>query len=103
MLAAQDPPGLEELAAHTRHAMDHDRVSGAWTPVTWTLITQLTNQVAAELAPRYPRRLAEFAVTRWILLREPLTECVAYQLGHRDFELPRPPRWLQGFGPRGHM
>lgn len=96
------PSPLQLHAARTRDAMRVDRgphLAGRWTPATWALIRELADLVEA-LHPELPRRFADMAVSRWIIARQPIGECVAAELEERHDLLPVPSRDAQGFAPR---
>jgi hypothetical protein len=53
------------------------RRHGKWSDTSQALITELTDLVASTVPADDPRRLAEWAVTRWIITGRPIRECVA--------------------------
>ncbi len=70
-----DPDDLAHAAAVVRAAMSHDRRTqpgGRWSPGTWALVSELTDEVHALLVPDQPRRCAEMAVDAWIITGRPL-------------------------------
>jgi hypothetical protein len=82
------PDRLLLHAARTRDAMRVDRgpdLSGRWTERTHAMIRELTNLVAAEMPAGADRRIAEYAVTRWITLRgRTIRQCMAEQWLSKD-------------------
>lgn len=87
---------LQQLADRIRADLAGTRTSeGHWSPATLMLLDELTGAVAAE---GHPRRLAEYAVTGWILTMDPIRDCIASAAALGYWRTERPQQGLQGFG-----
>lgn len=88
-------PDLDQLAARARAGIAHDRPRrGGWSPATRALLAEMAQVLVDE---GEPRRLAELAVTAWILTDRPLRECVESERVLGVWRSPAPARGRQGF------
>lgn len=74
-------PDLDQLAAAARQRIDTRGGSAAagFSTEARTAIERLTERLAEQLG----QPLADWAVTRWIVTRQPLNECIATErIGH---------------------
>lgn len=69
---------LLRLTAHARSLIRGETRTGAagrpWSPDTEAAVTALAEHLIGE---GVERRLAEYAVTRWVVTERPIRECVA--------------------------
>ena len=90
------PDQLQQLADRVRADLAGTRTpQGRWSSATLMLLEYLCGAVAAE---GHPRRLAEAAVTGWLLTGEPIRGCIASEVELGFWKLPRPQQGQQGFG-----
>lgn len=74
------PNDWSTLAVRARELIDAHTgaVSDPFSPAAREALTVLTEAIVAE---GVPRKTAEFAVTRWIITKDPIAQCVAEESG----------------------
>lgn len=87
-----DITGLDDLIDQAEAARARDRGRPTWTDTTLALLEAVTVAVAT----KHPRRLAEAAVTRWIITEQSIPEALAVEIESGEWETVRPQR-------RGHV
>jgi hypothetical protein len=67
---------LEDLATHTRQLVDASTGNAAdgYDTNTRAAVLRLTNAVADEIGEE---TLAQWVVTRWLITRQPIRDCIA--------------------------